>query len=518
MVCATPKCSSGHCFTFHEPPGTVAPPRVAGDCAVRVCDGAGNVVLTPDSTDPPAGSTCTSPTSCAPPDPAYQGGDLLWSKDVAIQCNGPSPTPLNAALLVGPTGDAVPWSDCPGVGDVTVYRRLTGSGLLVESGSISSYHEVIYGLWLTSQNVLAKELFYSIQNLTWTTVWLGGQPGGGWKSQGCPTCGSNADQAKFSGTVPDRIGNIYAWATATKTYPDTINAAITLPGPGTFLVRDGVSGGGLLAGVPASPFVPDEAGGALLLVSPAIAQQLGCAVGPTTSTTALVRLGPTWACLWAVPTGGSSPSMLADGSGGVVLSATASDTVDLGCGALAAAPSGSTFVTRFDASGACAYTKSLPLPGLRVQRTPAGVLVSGGAGAEAVDLGGGPLAALGTQDLVLAAYDGAGGHRWSRRAGGAGLSIDKAKVTVIEDGGVVVTVRYDGSADFGGGAVQASSTQLTMASYTAAGDHRWSRPIDIDGDSAAVDGCGGLYTAKYVQAQAPAGLLFDHITVKRYQP
>jgi hypothetical protein len=244
---------------------------------------------------------------------------------------------------------------------------------------------------------------------------------------------------------------------------------------------------------------------------------LGMSIGPTNDLFLNLAVTGPWTC--------GSGGLEVDSPSGAVISpptyvsplgqlkvSTSTSALDLGCGSLPAAPGGSTFITRIDAANNCLYARALPVPGLHATRDAVGrVAIAGqaGSGAGAIDLGGGPLAPVGSYDMVLAELDASGNHLWSRRFGGIGSTFaafydwtaKESRVSTSAAGNVYLVTRLQGTAstvyavDFGGGAVTAVPGDAIVASYTPAGAHRWSRAYHLDGGanaSAAVDGCGSL--------------------------
>ncbi len=113
-----------------------------------------------------------------------------------------------------------------------------------------------------------------------------------------------------------------------------------------------------------------------------------------------------------------------------------------------------------------------------------------------VDFGGGPLTNAGSRDIFLAKYDAAGAHLWSQRFGDTDFD-SGAAIAVDEAGNVLVTGSFEGTVDFGGGALtSAGSREIFLAKYDAAGAHLFSQRFgDTDFDSGAaiaVDGAGNV--------------------------
>ncbi|AKT39094.1 hypothetical protein [Chondromyces crocatus] len=101
-------------------------------------------------------------------------------------------------------------------------------------------------------------------------------------------------------------------------------------------------------------------------------------------------------------------------------------------------------------------------------------------------LGGDPLPPQ-TADVGIGSYDPEGKHLWSGVFGDGNASITLSEdVAVFRDGSVAVTGRFDNSIDFGGGPLQASTTDLFVAMFSRDGDHLWSRDSGGSGAGGAL--------------------------------
>jgi uncharacterized protein (AIM24 family) len=92
-----------------------------------------------------------------------------------------------------------------------------------------------------------------------------------------------------------------------------------------------------------------------------------------------------------------------------------------------------------------------------------------------VDFGGGALTSAGAYDVFLAKYSGSGSHVWSKRFGGTMVDTGNS-VAVDGSGNAVITGNFVGTVDFGGGALSSSGGQdLFVAKFSGAGGHLWSK-------------------------------------------
>jgi hypothetical protein len=123
-------------------------------------------------------------------------------------------------------------------------------------------------------------------------------------------------------------------------------------------------------------------------------------------------------------------------------------------------------------------------------------VIGGLAGAAPFDFGGGPLAPLGSADIVLGELDVSGSYLWGKRFGGAGIAFAGPWVTVSQAGDVYLRTGWSGAVDLGGGPITAATNDTVVGSYTPAGALRWGRDFAIAGQYlAGVDGCGSLVLA-----------------------
>lgn len=134
----------------------------------------------------------------------------------------------------------------------------------------------------------------------------------------------------------------------------------------------------------------------------------------------------------------------------------------------------------------------------RVAVDAAGNIVVQGVFADLSDWGGGPLKAGGgsDNDVVLAKYDRAGNHLWSKRFGDAfnevagGVAVDPA-------GNITMTGSFDLKIDFGQGEIKSTGeSDIFVARFSPAGELAWARTYGADrediGFGVAADASGNV--------------------------
>jgi hypothetical protein len=90
------------------------------------------------------------------------------------------------------------------------------------------------------------------------------------------------------------------------------------------------------------------------------------------------------------------------------------------------------------------------------------------------DFGGGPLASAGGFDVFLAKYASDGTHLWSRRFGATGNDLGNG-VAIDAAGNVVIVGSFEQTVSFGGGSrTSAGGWDVFVAKYSPEGSHLWS--------------------------------------------
>ncbi len=193
--------------------------------------------------------------------------------------------------------------------------------------------------------------------------------------------------------------------------------------------------------------------------------------------------------VWALGSGGVSIdrgySVVSDQSGNVMVG-TFSTTVNLGGGNLTSAGGMDIFIAKYDQNGQHIWSKRIGGIGNDEGRGVAidsdGNVVVTGIFENTIDLGGGPLVSAGSKDIFVASYSTTGNHRWSKIFGGGATDLGLG-VAIDADNNILLTGSFQGTADFGGGNLaSAGNSDIFLASYTAAGAHRWSRKFGSSGE------------------------------------
>lgn len=152
-----------------------------------------------------------------------------------------------------------------------------------------------------------------------------------------------------------------------------------------------------------------------------------------------------------------------------------------------------------------------------------GVVITGGFKG-VVDFGGGALES--TWDSVfLARFDDAGNHLWSEAFGGEGVAAAATDLTIGAGGYPVITGRYAGPLDLGGGAFPGHESQPFVARFDPAGGHVWSRALWSTASTgsgervaAAPDGSTLVAGSAWKLSDKEAGLATEDLFVSRLDP
>ncbi|WP_441291620.1 hypothetical protein ACSRUE_15200 [Sorangium sp. KYC3313] len=168
-------------------------------------------------------------------------------------------------------------------------------------------------------------------------------------------------------------------------------------------------------------------------------------------------------------------AVAADSGGNVLVTGLFQGTVDLGSGPLASAGGDDVFVAKLDPDGNAVWSQrfgdAADQRGEAIAVDSADdVLVAGDLQGQA-DFGGGPLVSAGGDDVFVARLDAHGEHLWSKRFGDA-QDQHVGDLDARETGEVLLIGDLEGQADFGGGPlVSAGGSDVFVAWLSVTGDH-----------------------------------------------
>jgi hypothetical protein len=168
--------------------------------------------------------------------------------------------------------------------------------------------------------------------------------------------------------------------------------------------------------------------------------------------------------------------LAADSTGAGIISGALRGDVDLGGGVLTTKSNPDAFVAKFDADGKHVFSKRYKgiSYGYGVGVDSTDNIVLAGTFLDVIDLGGGNLQSMGSEDIFLVKLDAKGDHVWSRRFGGTGQQIVR-DVAIDADGNILLAGEFNGPVDFGGGVVSsAGQFDAFVAKLTPSGEHIYS--------------------------------------------
>jgi HYR domain/FlgD Ig-like domain len=224
-------------------------------------------------------------------------------------------------------------------------------------------------------------------------------------------------------------------------------------------------------------------------------------------------------------------SIIADGSGNVILTGHYSGAINFGGGATPVFGGFDIFLLKLDAAGGYQWSKGVGSPtadvGYGVAVDASNRVFLTGSFNNTIDFGGGPLTSAGFTDVFVATYGEDGAHQWSTRLGGPSADTGQG-IGTDANGSIIVTgayngallVKYDsngvqewsqtfdgtslvqgldlvvspagtiaitgnlrGTADFGGGPItSAGDDDIFFAIFEATGAHLWSQGFGNTGD------------------------------------
>jgi Beta-propeller repeat len=191
-----------------------------------------------------------------------------------------------------------------------------------------------------------------------------------------------------------------------------------------------------------------------------------------------------------------------DSSGNIYVTGYFQTTVDLGGGALKSNGSADIFVASFTSSGLHRWSKSFGGTnvdmGFGITVDGSGNVYTTGKFYDTINCGGGALTAKGNTDLFIVSYTSSGAHRWSKSFGGTGSDYGRA-AAVDKGGNVYIVGGFSSTINLGTGHTSKGLSDAYVASFTSAGAYRWSVGYGAGSHdyaiSVAVDGQSNVYAS-----------------------
>jgi len=436
---------------------------------VKAYDNAGNVSVQ-------SAQACSTTQSNLPPTGAH-----LWSYNFGG--TGSTDSAITTSVAVDGSGNVVVTGNFQGV-------AYLGGAPLVSSGGqdifVAKYSATGVHLWSQRFGSTADDYGYSVAvdssgNIVVTGSFIGTVGFGGGSLISVGSGFSDIFIAKYSPT------GSHLWS---KRFGDTGNdrsGDITVDSNGNIVVTGAFVG------------TVDFGGGALTSVS-------------GTNDVFVAKYTSAGAHVWSKSFGSTGDDrgngVAVDSSGNVVVTGYFTYAVDFGGGALTSAGLKDIFLAKYSATGTHVWSQRFGGTSLEsgnaVGIDNSGNIVMTGHFYGAVDFGGGPLSKPSAADVFVAKYAPNGTHQWSKVFGGT-VASDNAvgmSVAVEGSGNVVITGYFQGSADFGGGALTSVASQdMFLAKYASDGSHTWSRRfggVSLDqGTAVAIDANKNIVTTGY---------------------
>jgi uncharacterized protein (AIM24 family) len=154
-------------------------------------------------------------------------------------------------------------------------------------------------------------------------------------------------------------------------------------------------------------------------------------------------------------------------------------TLDLGAGPMTGHELGDIFVVKLLPDRSTIWSKSFGDDDMqqaqRVAIDPDGNILITGRFAGTVDFGGGPLVSAGSRDVFVVKLDPAGNHIWSKRFGDSRDQFGRG-VATDANGNIFIAGSVWGSVDFGGGRLSSAGFEdIFVAKLDNDGQHIWSK-------------------------------------------
>jgi hypothetical protein len=205
-----------------------------------------------------------------------------------------------------------------------------------------------------------------------------------------------------------------------------------------------------------------------------------------------------------------------DASGNIIVTGAYQGSVNFGGAALTSAGGNDIFLAKFNAAGEHVWSKSFgggkDQSGRAVTTDPLGNVYVTGVYLGTVDFGGATLSNVELfLDVFVAKFDAQGAFQWAKGFGDFNTQTARG-IGADATGNVVVVGDFQGSVDFGGGALTATpggAVDVFAVKFNPMGGHVWSKKYGGDQDQSAeevaIDAAGNAYMTGYAKGTIDFG-------------
>ncbi|PCC71923.1 hypothetical protein SAMN02745121_03273 [Nannocystis exedens] len=175
--------------------------------------------------------------------------------------------------------------------------------------------------------------------------------------------------------------------------------------------------------------------------------------------------------------------LLADPDGNLLVVGRLWDVADFGGGPVPASGGEDAFIAKYGPAGELLWVRTygdeFEQRARGIALAPDGDILVTGSFRGQIDLGGGPLASAGYDDVFVARLTPAGDHVWSQAFGGPGIDYG-VRVASDSAGEVILAAQADGGVDFGDG-VPGPAGSVHLVKIGSTGDLLWHRTYTASG-------------------------------------
>ena len=173
------------------------------------------------------------------------------------------------------------------------------------------------------------------------------------------------------------------------------------------------------------------------------------------------------------------PSVAVDAAGNTIVAGFFEGTVDFGGGALTSAGEYDIFIAKFGSDGSHLWSMRFgdeaEQTAMSVAVDASGNVLVAGHFEGTVDFGGGALTSAGYIDIFVAKFGSDGAHQWSMQFGDWAIQW-ATSVAVDASGNVIIAGTFTSTVDFGGGTLTSAGDQdIFVAKFGTDGAHLWSK-------------------------------------------